>query len=292
MAGCLKTTINESVDGERLWLDLQTLSADEMQGRELGHNQLAQQFLSRRYQQIGLSQFDPDYLQIFVHEYLIGNVQGANVVGWLEGREYPQQYAVITAHYDHLGKKGRRIYNGTDDNASGVAALLALATQIAKQPLRHSVIFLATDGEEKGFFGATAFIDAPPVELSAIKLNLNMDMISYPGRKRTLYLAGAKAYPQLNPIVEDAIAQAGVCLKVGHEGVSRGYSSDKRIDWRKASDHKVFAQKNIPFMYFGVNDHRYYHTDKDDIANIDATFYQAAVETILNSLRLWDRSVN
>ncbi|WP_438862896.1 M20/M25/M40 family metallo-hydrolase [Neptunicella sp.] len=287
MANCQQPVIVQTVDGQQLWRDLQILSSDEMQGRELGHNQRAQQFLSQRFQQMGLSQFHLQYMQIFTHEYLIGSVQGANVIGWLKGQQYPQQYIVISAHYDHLGKQRGKIYNGADDNASGVAGLLALANGIREKRLRHSVIFLATDGEEKGFYGATAFIKSPPVALGNIKLNVNMDMIAYPGSKQALYLAGAKAYPQLDSIVELSLAQAGVCLKRGHEGVSRGYNG-QRINWRKSSDHRVFDQQGIPFLYFGVNDHRYYHTEHDDIDNINPLFYQAAVETILNTLKIWD----
>ena len=103
------------------------------------------------------------------------------MVAWLEGTQYPDKYIVITAHYDHLGKSGGKIYNGADDNASGVAAMLSIAEQLRRSRPKHSVIFLATDAEEKGLYGAKAFVQKPPVEISSIRFNLNLDMLAQGG---------------------------------------------------------------------------------------------------------------
>ena len=92
------------------------------------------------------------------------------------------KYIVITAHYDHLGIQSGKLFYGADDNASGVAAMLAIASFLPMIDLHHSIIFLATDAEEKGLIGARVALDYFPIELSQIVFNLNLDMIAQVGK--------------------------------------------------------------------------------------------------------------
>lgn len=126
--------------------------------------------------------------------------------------------------------------------------MLYLAAVLKTLPAEHSVIFLATDAEEKGLYGARAFIDAPPVALSSLVVNLNM--LGYGGNGNTLLVGGSKRQPQLIPAVNASIGLAQLKLKTG-EGIARGYRGNAWIDYEHASDHAVFGQVGIPYLYLG-----------------------------------------
>ncbi|WP_343845777.1 M28 family peptidase [Bowmanella denitrificans] len=283
---CLPVAANE-----QLWQHLQILSSDAMEGRKTGSSgaELARDYIKQVFRQNQLQAFAENYEMPFRHEFAIGELVGVNILGWLPGKSKPQQYIVVSAHYDHLGKQGKRIFNGADDNASGVAVMLYLASVLHAQRTEHSVIFLATDAEEAGLYGAQAFVASPPVALSAIKLNLNLDMLGYGGRQQQLYVGGTRHYPHLLSAVERAIAQAPVTLSLGLEGLARGYKGKGWIDYRRASDHAAFDQQGIAFLYLGVGEHRFYHTEYDEIGRIDRRFFTRAAETALVLLRESDQ---
>ena len=110
----------------------------------------------------------------------------ANVVGAVEGTSPTDSTIVVTAHYDHLGVQNGVIYPGADDNASGVAALLAIARYVKTHPLRHDILFVAFDAEELDLAGAKAFLARPPKPIPAMALNVNLDMVSRNDRNRDL----------------------------------------------------------------------------------------------------------
>ena len=283
----LKNTISQT----QLLTDLKTLASDAMAGRKPATQGSlnAQNYITGRFSQIGLSQFNADYK----HPFLFGiakNKRGVNLIGYKPGTGKPGDYIVVTAHYDHLGKSGSRIYNGADDNASGVSAMLAIAEYVKDKSTNHSIIFMATDAEEDGLFGAKEFVKNPPVPLGDIKFNLNLDMVSQGGGGRRLYVAGTRKNPQFIPLIEQLINRANVCLKPGHEGPQklRG-TSIRQPDWRNASDHAPFLRKKIPYLYFGVDLHRHYHEYTDTYENIDPKFFTAATETIVDAFLLIDQ---
>jgi Zn-dependent M28 family amino/carboxypeptidase len=202
------------------------------------------------------------------------------------GRVQADRYIVISAHYDHLGTRGDTIYNGADDDASGTAALLALARHFARRPAEHSLIFAAFDAEEMGLQGARAFVAAPPVPREAIALDVNMDMVSR-NSAGELYAAGAHHYPALRPVLEQVAAGAPVKLRLGHDapGLPPG------DDWTQSSDHGPFHASGIPFVYFGVEDHPDYHKPTDDVERIDPGFYVRAVSTVLSAVNALDAAL-
>lgn len=269
--------------------DVITLADDDMQGRKNGSDGIekARAYLIQRFKDVGLQPFEQyqDYKQHFVLEKWLNDIDGVNLLGWIKGRQFPEQYIVVTAHYDHIGMSGRRVYNGADDNASGVAGILALAKSMQAHPPNHSVIFVATDAEEIGLIGAQAFVSRPPVDLKQIKVNLNLDMLSQGGFKKRLYVYGPKVFPQFESVYEQAQGEVGLCLKLGRQGVARGFAESRRINWRTASDHGAFHKKDIPFLFVGVNEHHLYHTENDTFENIQADFFVAAVETSLKLLQ-------
>jgi Zn-dependent M28 family amino/carboxypeptidase len=271
-----------AVDSVRLMRDLSVLAHDSMEGRATGTpgSARARAFIERSFAERGLQPFGAAYLQPFTFTRRGVSMEGVNVVGMVRGSDRADHYIVITAHYDHLGIRNGEIFNGADDNASGTAALLALAEHFVNHPPRHSLIFAALDAEELGLQGARAFVAEPPVPVEAIVLNINMDMV---GRNddNELYVAGTYPYPQLLPVIERVAATAEVRLIPGHDRPG-GRPGD---DWTTLSDHAAFHAAGIPFLYFGVEDHPDYHRATDEFERIQPGFFNRAVRTVLSAIR-------
>lgn len=280
-----------------LLADFKYLSSDALEGRKPGRagHILAQQHIISRFKHIGLMPFNLDYRHDFVRHSLLVDKTGTNLIGWIEGNMHPAQYVVITAHYDHLGKQGGKIHPGADDNASGVSALLSIATSLKNISTHYSYLFVATDLEEAGLYGAEAFVAAPPVPITDIKLNINLDMLSQGGRKHLLYVAGSKKLPQLKSVINTIIEQSShddFQLKIGHESYNRHrWRGGDSVDWRKASDHYAFAKKQIPYLYFGVDTHKDYHQPSDTFASADKAFFVHAVDAVLSIVIQIDRQL-
>ena len=275
------------IDGETLLRDLSVIAADSMAGRLAGSDggRRAGEYLLSRLVESGTVPVGGARRQAFPlwGGTAEGNT-GVNVLGMIPGVEYPGRYVVVSAHYDHLGVRGGEIYNGADDNASGSAALPALADYLTSNPPRHSFLFVAFDAEELGLLGARAFVSDPPVPLASILLNVNLDMIGHSAAGE-LYAAGSYHYPALGPLVEEAASEAGVTLLAGHDSPDLS----ARDDWTELSDHAAFHARGIPFVYFGVEDHENYHRPTDTVDSLTLDFYLDAVETILGFLLIADR---
>ena len=276
------------IDAKQLLRDTEILSADDMQGRRVGTpgNQKAREYVVRRFKETGLTAFNDTFLQTFdFSSRQSEKIQGANVVGYIKGKKTPEKYIVITAHYDHVGVRSNEIYNGADDNASGTSALFALVKYFNKNRPANSIIFAALDAEEGGLQGAKKFVATPPVKKEAILLNVNMDMISRSDTNE-LYAMGTYHYPFLKKYLDEVVKTAPVKLLLGHDRPEQGEN-----DWTSQSDHAAFHQAQIPFVYFGVEDHKDYHRPTDDFVNINQTFYVHAVETILEAVKKFDANL-
>lgn len=282
---CCVLLVCLAVNATALHQDIEQLSDAQMQGRKTGSAgaQLARQYIAQRYQQLGLQHFSASYMQPFGYGH---QKTAINVVGYLPGCQYPQHYIVVTAHYDHLGKQGRKIFHGADDNASGVAAMLELASRLGKSCPDYSYIFLATDAEENGLYGSKAFVAQPPVALSSIVLNLNLDMLGRPDRRGKLYLTGAGRYPALKAELAPAFSRIQF---LHHRGPSRMLRDRVRYDWPNASDHGPFYRAGIGYLFFGGQDHRHYHTPDDTWQRIDTEFLNMAMAAIWHSVSWIER---
>ena len=204
--------------GDRAIEDIRILSADDMQGRAPGTpgSEKARSYIVSRFARIGLSPIGDTFEQPFEFAKRDGTkLRGVNLVARIKGTR-PGKAMVVSAHYDHLGVRNGEIYNGADDNASGVAGLLAVAEAFKAKRPKHDVIFAVVDAEESGLRGAKAFAAAPPVPLESIALDVNFDMLSK-NAKNELYVSGASPFPFLKPILVKVAATAKVTLKLGHD---------------------------------------------------------------------------
>jgi len=276
LLSCSSVKKTDAQAGSQLLKDVEILSSDAYEGRKTGTKggEMARKYIESRFKEIGLNKLPSfsDYEMPFSFKSSKGNtVEGKNLLGYVEGKS--KNVIVISAHYDHIGVINNEIYNGADDNASGVAALLKLASYYLKNKPYHTLIFAAFDAEEAGLQGASAFVKNPPVQLENIKLNINMDMVSH-NDKGELYACGTFKYPQLKPAVFSKSSKIKIIL--GHDDPKMGSN-----DWTNQSDHSAFNDKDIPFIYFGVEDHKDYHKATDEFKNINPVFFTNANEAIL-----------
>ncbi|MGE3468525.1 MAG: M28 family peptidase [Pyrinomonadaceae bacterium] len=274
-------------DAARLLEDIKYLSSDEMEGRSADRPsmRLVRDYVERRFRESGIESINGSFKQEFpITRRNAAPVSGINFVGLIKGKKHADKYIIVTAHYDHDGIKNGEIYNGADDNASGTAALFAIASYFKSNQPDHSLIFVAFDAEEKGLVGARHFVANLPVAKGSIMVNVNMDMISR-SDKGELYAVGTYHYPQLKPVIDAASKKSNIKLLTGHDDPRLG-----RDDWTSQSDHAAFHREKIPFIYFGVEDHKDYHKPTDDFAKIQPEFYVRAVETIIDALRQVDSS--
>ena len=272
----VKKTDAQSGDSQLL-KDIETLSSDAYQGRKTGTKgaEMSRAYLSGRFKEIGIKSFStlPDFEQPFSFKRaIVTEVKGTNMIGYIQGKS--DNVIVISAHYDHLGVVKGEVFNGADDNASGVGGLLNLAAYFAKNKPNNTIIFAAFDAEEMGLQGAKAFVANPPVAIEKIKLNINMDMIAH-NDKGELYAVGTFKYPELKKYF--TLKSPDVKILFGHDDPKLGRSED----WTDQSDQGAFNAKKIPFLYFGVEDHKDYHKATDEFQNINKTFYTNAVAAIL-----------
>lgn len=257
---------------------LEVLSSDKFEGRRTGEkgNDLGRAFIIKEFKDLGVDAFNGSYEHAFSFDSRVGSFSAKNVLGIVKGTEFPDKYIVISAHHDHLGKSGDKIFNGADDDASGVSALFAFAEYLKKNPPRHSIILAAFDAEELGLRGAKYFVEK--MKESNIVANINMDMISR-SAKNELYVVGSRYNKGLKAIIEEFKNPTDTKLLVGHDG------TDGKQDWTFSSDHGPFHRAKIPFLYFGNEDHAAYHKPTDDFKDITPKFYKNAVSIIISVFR-------
>lgn len=269
-----------AIDGAQLLADLKVLSADGMEGRKAGTSggARARTYVIERFKASGIQPIGASYASEFSLEGGPGargsSTAGVNVIGQIRGTSQPDRYIVISAHYDHVGTIRGQVFNGANDNASGTAALFALGKYFSAHPPRHTLIIAAFDAEEMNLNGARAFVRKPPVNRSAIVLNLNADMIGRDVNNR-LYVSGTFEQPSLKPPVTRVAGRAPVDLRTGFDNPQGG--SDY---WMRSSDQWAFREAEIPALYIGVEDNEQHHKASDDYDNMTHVFFVNAVETI------------
>ena len=265
-----------AADSARMLTDISYLASDQLEGRLTGTagNDSAAAYIAKRFEALKLKSAHPGYLQKFVarsaaaaHTGDTAGKQTQNVVGIIEGSDpvLKNQYIVIGAHHDHLGRSSvsaldpdarDAIRNGADDNASGTAAVLELARIFSIEKPRRSIIFVTFSGEEQGLLGSQYFVDNPPVPLSQIQAMLNFDMV---GRMKDneVMVFGTATATELPALIDSANAR-GVAIKV--RGSGDGFGS---------SDHSSFYAKEIPVLHFFTDLHSDYHRATDDVDKIN-----------------------
>lgn len=285
---------NLRVDSERLMEAVTTLADPKFQGRAAGSpgGIAARAWVLERFKAIGLQPVSGSYVFpfTFTRMSIKGRVSGdgANVVGQCIGTDPKAPVFVVSAHYDHLGVRDGVTYPGADDNASGVAVMLAVAEYCQRTRFSRTVVFAAFDAEEAGLQGAKAFVIKPPIAKERIALNINFDMMSR-NDKREIFVAGTHPWPQLKAPLELVAKRAPITVLFGHDkpvAIAGGVD-----DWTNQSDHGPFNEAKIPFVYFGVEDHADYHKPTDTADKINRGFFVDVAETVLDAVLQLDAAL-
>lgn len=262
---------------QQLFDDLATLTSPAHAGRSAGSDEpnLSAQFLFARFTQLGLQ---TEYQRFSFKTGFTSEATGHNVVAKLPCNT-PRcgKAIVVSAHYDHLGTKGSKIYAGANDNASGTAALLALAQQLKTAKRYYPIILLATDAEEKGLHGAKHY--ASKINSTEYALNINLDMLAL-NQKSTLYVMHSRtAKPYVEVLARLPVHDFKLKLASSPQRMRRLVGTE-RVDWLKASDHYAFHKAGLPYLYFGMGEDKHHHSVKDTLEQIDFKKYQHVVNFI------------
>ena len=281
-----KVTVTDITE-EDIRNHISVLASDSMQGRKINtpYEAMAAEYIKEQFNSLGLKAFDNNYLQpvpVYSNSKFTGCefyfdgyegkypetqwVMSQNVVGYLEtaGSGNDQGYIVVGAHYDHVGTKTDddvvQIFNGADDNASGVAGVLEIAEKLnAGHQLKYDIIFVAFGAEEAGLVGSRVFCDNPPVPIEKIKLMVNLDMIGRMDSSNHIYINTIEATSRFDTVLDE--------IKKMYPAVNVAFKLDGYL---RGSDHTSFFNKNIPVVYFTTGLHNDYHqpTDTADRINL------------------------
>lgn len=292
-----KHTLDFSITKSKLLEHFKIISSDLTKGRKVGSpgSEFVQEYIAHSLHSHNVSPFNNGYKhQFYLKESLISKAKfGTNIVGLIPGKINSKEYIVLTAHYDHLGMKGRRIFNGADDNASGTSALLAVANKMASQSLNHNVLIIFTDSEENNLKGIKAFLEQNSELVSKIKLNINMDMLAGSKQSKRLHFVSKNLDLLLS---KDEIDEFNDNHFFTNFVIKQGFRREKHylnrnVDWIKASDHYEFHKRNIPFIYYGVGTHKNYHTTNDTYENTNHNLLHQSANAIFNQIIYLDQTI-
>ncbi|HEX5727640.1 MAG TPA: M20/M25/M40 family metallo-hydrolase [Longimicrobiaceae bacterium] len=250
------------------------LADDALEGRLAGSpgERCAGEYIAAEFRRLGLEPAGEDGtffqavpLASALNPHAPGGT-GRNVVARLPGADpaLRAEAVVVGAHYDHLGHGGASslaqgdsaVHNGADDNASGVAALLAVAERLARGPRpARTVVFVAFSGEELGLLGSAVHARQPAVPLERTRAMLNLDMVGRLGAG-PLIVYGVETADEWTELVERAAAAEGVAVRTQGDGFG-------------ASDHTSFYVRDVPVLHFFTNVHADYHRPSDDWEKVD-----------------------
>jgi hypothetical protein len=252
--------------------ELRALADDSMEGRGTGTpgGWRAARYIAAELERYGVRLAgDSGYFQ----RVALRTGGAANVVGLIRGRDPSARDSavVIAAHYDHLGigrpVAGDSIYNGADDDASGVVAVLQMARALAHEAPRRSVVVLLTTGEEVGLLGTRRYLDAPAVPLDHTVAELEVEMIGRPDS-----LAGGSGRAWLTGYERSTM---GDMLKAAGSPIVPDPRPSQNFFER--SDNIAFARRGIPaHTLSSFNLHGDYHTPDDEVERVD-TVHMARV---------------
>ena len=253
--------IAQSSQQERLKKHVYFLASDSLRGRDAGtvDADKAAQYIVKQFKEIGI---EPYYKEGFYQPFeKYGTTTYKNIVGVIPGNDpvLKDEYIVIGAHYDHVGVKNDKIYNGADDNASGTATIIEMARILKahQNQLKRSVIVVAFDAEEKGLWGSNYLTEQ--LDLSKIKLMMSIDMVGWLHKGKTLRLHGAATIKDGKKLLEQEAKKMQMDIDA--------YNFETSVFG--ATDTQGFAKKNVPTLYVTTGLKSPYHKPEDDAELID-----------------------
>ena len=278
------TKYMNTITASELKTHLTIIASDEMEGRDTGSKgqKKAGKYLINQYQKEGIpfpkgadSYFQPVSTE-FMYE-LSGEKlpDSENIWAFIEGAEKPNEIVVVSAHYDHVGIKNGKVYNGADDDGSGTVALLEIAQAFEKAKKeghgpKRSILILHMTGEEHGLFGSSFYSQNPLFPLKNTVADVNIDLIGrrddfHKDNNNYVYLIGSDYLSsELYSICEE------MNKKYVHMDLDYKYNDrndPNRFYYR--SDHYNFAKNGIPVVFIFNGTHADYHQPTDKVEKIE-----------------------
>lgn len=257
------------------------LASDELKGRGFGSEEgkIAADYIIDHFKEYGVEPFLEEYRDPFDHRTSVINVQGNNIVGLVKGSnpELANEYIILGAHYDHVGWEVEDgdtiIYNGADDNASGVASIIELGRLLAENrgSLGRSVILIAFDGEESGLLGSKAFVEqfisGPDaiIRPEDVAVMFSLDMVGMYSKHEGIELGGIQEITNYMDFVSPALENSPVTIKKYGGGLEN------------RTDTAPFGKVGIPAIHVFTGTESPYHKPEDDSDLLD---YQGMAEIV------------
>ncbi len=280
--------VNE-ISGKDILKFIAALASDSLEGRGAGSNGFnkAAALAAGHFARCRLQQLQHSYFQNFNVEAAAlrarifgGDLTGdsaatKNIIGLREGSDaiLKNEFVVVTAHLDHLGKKQDSVYYGANDNASGVSIVLQLSEFFAEEKWRpkRSVVFILFSGEETGLRGSKYFVEHPLIDLNKIKFQINLDLVG--SGKEGIMLQGTDHFP-----VEEAVIK-NVNRDYFHFELSTRPNSPN-------SDQYFFNAAGVPaFFIYAYNGTIPYHSPGDTADKIDTVVLENVAKFVL--MNMW-----
>lgn len=255
-------TQNAQSRSERLAEYVYYFASDSLKGRGSGTVDAikARDYIIERYKECGVKPF---FNGDFVVRFETKGTTFTDAVGVIEGNELKDEYIVLGAHFDHLGVKKGEIYPGADDNASGSAALIEIARELAanRGSLKRSVIIAAFDGEELGLYGSNYLADFldTVVGIDKVKLMMSIDMVGWYGKSGKLIMEGVATIRDGKKIVRESAERNSIKVQV----------KDFENSIFTATDTEGFAKKQVPTLAVTTGLKSPYHKPGDKPELID-----------------------
>ena len=308
----------QTITKDDLLEHLAFLSNDNMRGRLTGSKEqkLAAHYIAENFAHNNLSkiniwindstQIRSYYQKFYCKEYFGGrysaminptteniNSKGAiateNVLGFIEGTDKKDEIIVISAHYDHIGMNGGVVFNGADDDSSGMAAMLEIAQAFAQakkdgHSSRRSILFIAFTGEEQGLLGSDYYTQVPIFPLMNTVCDLNIDMVGRIDRNHKkihdyVYLIGSDKISTNLHELSEKINHSTINLKLDY--TYNSVTDPLQLYYR--SDHFNFAKIGIPIIFYTSGLHPDYHESTDDLEKIDFDILQKRTQLIFHT---------
>ncbi|QNM85224.1 M28 family peptidase [Polaribacter pectinis] len=256
----------------RIKEDVTFLASDELEGRQTGTEgeKKAAKYIAERFKELSLqSKGTQEYLQPFTFKPKMnphdevkfdvngdGTITGNNILGFIDNKA--ENTVIVGAHYDHLGFGGegslyrdsiKAVHNGADDNASGVAIMLNLASKLKKKNTNNNYLFMAFSGEEMGLLGSNYFVKNPTINTKKVSYMINMDMVGRLKKDSALAVYGTGTSPIFKQILKS------------HNDNFKLIQQESGVG---PSDHTSFYLADIPVLHFFTGQHEDYHKPEDD----------------------------
>ncbi len=290
------TLLSKQINLSYLMSDVHWLADDDRFGRASGtvYEDEVAQWLIDRYKQLELKQFNKLGLSNYTHQFefhvyddagIEHPAFGENIIGVIPGSEKPEAYLIVSSHYDHLGVEDGQIYNGADDDASGVAAMLEIARVISGLGVKpkKSILFVAFSAEEIGRYGSNNFCyEIYDRNLSDAMIGLNLEMLGAAKGRLTYINVWEQEHFSTQPIIKAVKAGSDVIdvPMIATASIDPGSDALELLDCGVvATTMDVGGGEQFEF------NHPYYHSPDDKPEHIYQKGFHEAVQVA--SIAVW-----